>query len=721
MQAPNSHRQPLSPRANYPDPADNERQPDQSQAQLDLNNAIVYAHEDDFPSLLEKALQHGARLDTAFENGDWVLEVAIERGNVRIVQLLMAAGADTQMPGINQVDVLMQAAKKGNADMVAFLIDFGVIVPTYADIHGQTALLYAVKAGHQEAAQALLTREADPNALTTSMTAEDCEEIFGEALETKGDGLTPLMVAIAKCDLEMVNLLLNFGAKPEAGAVHALFFAIRKNNPAIIAALLHAGAYHEGLVSKANFTPLQSAVLQRCSIECIELLLDAHSMDVSDDLRSDSPLKLALQLGELDVVAFFLDKDAALDADVKPDHSVWKVAEAQVSHASKLLDLLAAVKWQLTLSNLSTAAPNALLTALNQSDFEHTSLASIGFCCPLRDVLSTLPILENMGTKELSEAQENILLAHALVIDSKLISLEHSKPESFIDAQAAAPQQAALLRQQAKHKRDAMLAKLPTFLSQAFFEKMVSEVEDGESLRQHIVRHLKAEGVPELLVDFIAISWKEAALSAIEWQFSPNDINTCNAYVSKLTSNAVMSLMYLTRMVPDGIEMQCLHALQPTLASIQAPLNAFYDNPELTLRRLENRQGLKKVNLAQLHQSLCQSLGLPSPFCQALANVWSEAVNAVRANAQLNTPVAMHRALTRAFARRLKTMLITEGPENALFDNQIMARRKQQLLTWCDANGAEDSNSSSNSSSSSKRKPEASPDEEPDSKQPRTE
>ncbi len=717
MQANPAHQQALRPRAAYPVPTRQHQPPAHPLAQLDLFNAISYANELDFPRLLHRALQNGARLDSDFANGEGVLEVAVERGNVRIVQLLMAAGADTQVPNANQVDVLMQAAKNGHAEMVAFLIDFNVIVPSYADVHGQTALLYAVKAGKKEAAQALLAREADPNALTTAMTAEDCAEIFGESLETRGDNVTPLLVAIAQSDLEMVKLLLNFGAKPEVGTMHALFFAIRKNNPQIISTLLQAGAYAEGLVSKAEFTPLQSAILNQCSIECIELLLDAHSMDISDDLQGDSPLKLALQLANPDVVAFLLDKDAALDADIKPDHSVWKIAEAQVPHGTRLLDLLAAVKWQLTLSNQTTAAPNALLTALSQSDFEAADLARLGFCHPLRDILSSLPILGKMGTMELSEAQENILLAHALVIDNQLISVEHSKPESFIDAQAAAPQQAALLRQQAIHQRDAMLAKLTAFLSQAFFEQMVSEVEEGSSLRKHMARHLKAEGVPELLVDFITISWKEAALSAVEWQVAPHDVQACNAYVSKLTSNAVMSLLYATRMDPGGLEMQCLFALQPKFEITDASLTAFYNNPELTLRRLENRQGLQKVNPAQLHLDLCLSLGLPSPFCHGLVTAWSEAVNAVRANTQLNTPVTIHRALSRAFARKLKSMLLADEPQSAMFDNKMMARRKQQLLSWCNANGAEDSSASN----SSKRKPETSPDEEPGSKQPRTE
>ena len=125
-------------------------------AQQKLYDAILFANERDFPKLLDKALRDGARLDTAFANGDGVLEVAVRRGNVRIAQLLMAKGADTQDINMNQVDVLMQAAKYGHADMVAYLIDFNFIVPTYADVHGQTALLYAVKAGHKEAVQALL-------------------------------------------------------------------------------------------------------------------------------------------------------------------------------------------------------------------------------------------------------------------------------------------------------------------------------------------------------------------------------------------------------------------------------------------------------------------------------------------------------------------------------------------------------------------------------------
>ncbi|MGB4347339.1 MAG: ankyrin repeat domain-containing protein [Burkholderiaceae bacterium] len=685
-------------------------------AQQKLYDAILFANERDFPKLLDKALRDGARLDTAFANGDGVLEVAVRRGNVRIAQLLMAKGADTQDINMNQVDVLMQAAKYGHADMVAYLIDFNFIVPTYADVHGQTALLYAVKAGHKDAAQALLVREADPNALTTAMTAEDCEEIFGESLETKGDKVTPLLVAIAQSDLEMVKLLLNFGAKPEVGTMHALFFAIRKNNAEIISALLHAGACHEGLVSKAGFTPLQSAVLQQCTTECLKLLLDAHSMALNQDLRKDAPLKLALELGYFDGVAFLLKNGAALDEDKKVDHSVWKLAEAQ-TQAAQLLDLLAAAKWQSAQSALHSKAPDALLTALNKSDFEDAELASLGLCRPLRDILSTMDILEHMGTVDLSEAQESNLLAHALIIDSKLQSIEHSNPDAFPATQKAAPEQAALLRQQARHKFDAMLAKLPTFLNQTFFEQMVSEVDEGGSLRQHMVKHLEAEGIPELLVDFIAISWKEAALSAVEWQVAPNDISACNAYVSKLASNAVMSLLYATRMVPDGVEMQCLHALQAALAETEAHLNAFYNNPELTLRRIENRQGLQKVNLAQLHLDLCLSLGLPSPFCQGLVTIWSEAVNQVRANAQLNTPVAMHRALTRAFSQKLKAMLMADGPQSAMFDNQIMDKRKQQLLRWCNANGAEDSISSN----SSKRKPESGPDEEPGSKQPRKE
>lgn len=119
------------------------------------------------------------------------LMVAAWTGNIPLLELLVARGADIQRGNSFGETALMHAAWKGNPDAVKWLLARGAKLNREGN--AWSALHYAVFAGHEDMAQLLLARGADINARSPN-------------------GSSVLMMAVYEGRDDIARLLLKNGA-----------------------------------------------------------------------------------------------------------------------------------------------------------------------------------------------------------------------------------------------------------------------------------------------------------------------------------------------------------------------------------------------------------------------------------------------------------------------------------------------------------------------------
>jgi ankyrin repeat protein len=252
------------------------------QAQLNFFSAIEFAHENEFPLLCDRAISQGANVNMKNHLGQSAIECAIARGSLIILRCLFARGAFIPEINQNEEDILMDAASKGHADIVEFLITEGNMQNNAKDLQGMTALHRAALFGNTETIKILLEYGTSPDTLTNLIRDDVLENIFGDKLNEfgitkEGKNISPLMIATARQNYGDVKLLLDHQAKVDIGGVPPLLIAIKNNDAQMIEILSRAGAYsdHHPVLNEDGV--IEYAIKNNISIECLECLLNENS------------------------------------------------------------------------------------------------------------------------------------------------------------------------------------------------------------------------------------------------------------------------------------------------------------------------------------------------------------------------------------------------------------------------------------------------------------
>ena len=128
---------------------------------------------------------------------DITLEVVFNEmafnGNLEAVQKLVTAGTPVNGTTDDKSTALMWAAFNGHTPVVAYLLEAGATVDA-KDTNGRTALLYASSGPYAETVGLLLRKGAEIN------------------VQGATEGFTPLMMAAAEGQTEVVRVLLLNGA-----------------------------------------------------------------------------------------------------------------------------------------------------------------------------------------------------------------------------------------------------------------------------------------------------------------------------------------------------------------------------------------------------------------------------------------------------------------------------------------------------------------------------
>ncbi|WPB79255.1 ankyrin repeat domain-containing protein [Archangium violaceum] len=228
---------------------------------------------------------------------------AAGEGHVPAVRQLLAAGvkANVRSDGWQNHTALIAASANGHLEMVQLLLENGPGIEI-RDSNGNTALSYAVGKGHTAIVDALLKAGA-----SVRSPAEP--------------GRTPLHEAV---DPDSAELLLAAGAELDArdkSSSTPLLSALGRKKPEVVKVFLRHKA-DVRLADRDGTTALHAAA--RFSTELSSLLLEAGAPFDTSDSRGQTPLSLALEARNLELVELLLAKGA------RPNiQTLWQALKCQ--------------------------------------------------------------------------------------------------------------------------------------------------------------------------------------------------------------------------------------------------------------------------------------------------------------------------------------------------------------------------------------------------------
>jgi ankyrin repeat protein len=179
-------------------------------------------------------IRAGANVNVRNKYGITPLALAAQQGSAPVLDLLLRAGAKPNDP-INFVNSgetpLMHAARSSKVDAVKSLAAAGADVNAKESWSGQTALMWAAANGDSQMVSALLELGADLRARSNGGTSPFAFAVRKGDMRTvqamiaggadvnekrSGDSATPLLIAIINGHADVVDLLLDKGADPNA-------------------------------------------------------------------------------------------------------------------------------------------------------------------------------------------------------------------------------------------------------------------------------------------------------------------------------------------------------------------------------------------------------------------------------------------------------------------------------------------------------------------------
>ena len=264
--------------------------------QTDGATALQWAAYRDDLELADLLIAAGADPKIANREGATAMQLASLHGSAAMMERLLKAGADVNERGVHDETPLMFAARNGNLQALDLLLKRGAEVNAKETLRGTTALMWAVEQGHTEAVKLLIQHGADVSVASSfdskggtaylaptiqqrasqeknfrrvrTLTASDIEAAaaaFGVPKNTKGGGLTPLVLAARENYLDCAKLLVQAHADVNQTTHYGwtpLLTAVQNRHYQLAAYLLDHGA-NPNIANNGGWTPLYIAVDNR--------------------------------------------------------------------------------------------------------------------------------------------------------------------------------------------------------------------------------------------------------------------------------------------------------------------------------------------------------------------------------------------------------------------------------------------------------------------------
>jgi ankyrin repeat protein len=256
-------------------------------------------------AVVRTLLQQGADASAAAGDGMTALHWAAMNGDLEMVHMLLAAGANLKAATrIDAATPLLLAAENGRAAVVGALLDAGADAAA-ADVSGTTALMLAASAGHADALVALLRHGADVNARDRVMQRT---ALMFAAGRNRVDAIKALLAAgaDAAATSKVVNLSeLSQGGRARRGGAPG---AAPERPP--VAGVDRPFIFNELVGSMGGLTALHFAAREGYA-DAVRALVDAGA-NVNQVSAGDatSPMLIAVINGQFDTARLLIEKGA---------------------------------------------------------------------------------------------------------------------------------------------------------------------------------------------------------------------------------------------------------------------------------------------------------------------------------------------------------------------------------------------------------------------------
>jgi len=296
--------------------------------------------------------RHRNHLEWRDERHRTAVDMAVLRGNVDLVRFYIKWTADITPIDGERVPPLVLAAGRGDVELVDILLAAGASPSAHAK-WGETPLSAAALSGSAACVRRLLSAGADARLPNGDGQSVLCQAVIGGDLEcvrlliaagapVQPAGAenrdVPLIQAVCDGRADIAQTLIDAGANVENSVKNdrAMHLAVGQPDPAVVEALLKAGADPMG--GEPRNETLRIAVLRGFAGN-VRLLLEAGVDPNFGDPRNDQHAKTALPLaarnGSLEIV------EALLAAKVDPNQGralAVAVAENHTAIALALVD-----------------------------------------------------------------------------------------------------------------------------------------------------------------------------------------------------------------------------------------------------------------------------------------------------------------------------------------------------------------------------------------------
>jgi ankyrin repeat protein len=347
---------------------------------------------------------------------------------VKIVQLLVNAGANPNSCDFIGRTALMLATEKGYLEIARILIckgaevnaiedcTLGILPDLYKGMENniaaqsqlKTALIFATENGHTEVVSELLEAGAD-------VTIADRKNRL------------PINIAIQEGYTEIIQLLQNAGAKTVVGSIEsspaALLGAAKQGNLDILKSALQAGIDPNTSELEATRNPRHKTALMfaadRGHLKIVEHLIlagvDINLSDRPSKKLGKTPLMCAAESGHAEIVRLLLRSGAIVDAqDKRGQTALYYAVESDRAEAVRILLEFGAdphkKNWDSTPFEIATYSSKeivALITNVDRSKGTNTSnrakeemLRSASFAGYLGIVRELIPQGVNINAQE---------------------------------------------------------------------------------------------------------------------------------------------------------------------------------------------------------------------------------------------------------------------------------------------------------------------------------
>ena len=267
---------------------------DAGAAELNGSTALLWASHREDVETVRRLIEAGADVSAGNDLGATPLWAASENGNTAVVRMLLEAGADPNRELLSGETPVMVAARAGSAAVVRQLAAAGADLDRQGS-RGQTALMWAAAQHHPEVVRALLEAGADLSVRSdvwTQVMAVPPHSRPEYNREIPHGGNTALLFAVRAGDLPSARVLVDAGADvddADAWGVSAAVLAAHGGHRELLEFLLENGA--DPNAADAGFAALHDAVMRNDGRMVAALL--AHGADPNQPLLTWTPTRRA--------------------------------------------------------------------------------------------------------------------------------------------------------------------------------------------------------------------------------------------------------------------------------------------------------------------------------------------------------------------------------------------------------------------------------------------